>query len=111
MYIDDSSRLAHMLSAAKEVQHFVESYSRADLETDVFRARGLIKTLETVGEAASKISRNFRDAHPEISWRDWIDLRNHLSHDYYAYDLDRVWTIASSDIPKLVAALDVVISE
>lgn len=106
MYIDDQARLQHMLDAAREVIEFVSVHDRSELDSDPFLARGLVKTLEIIGEASSKITRNFRDSNPQITWRDLVDMRNHLTHDYYSFNLNTVWQIASADIPQLVAELE-----
>lgn len=111
MFIDDTTRLLHMREAAEEVREFVATHGRDNIDSDVFLARGLIRTLETIGEAASRINRNFRDAHAQVNWQDWISLRNHLAHDYHSYDLDRVWRIGTADMEPLILALDQLISE
>lgn len=98
-----------MIEASREVADFVGTHQRADLDADPFLARGLVKTLEIIGEAASKVTRNFRESNPEIEWRDLIDMRNHLTHDYFAYDLDNCWTIATSDIPRLLSHLESIV--
>jgi uncharacterized protein with HEPN domain len=67
LFIDDATRLAHMRDAAEEVRGFVAAHGREDIDSDVFLARGLIRTLETIGEAATRTTRNFRDAHPRLA--------------------------------------------
>jgi uncharacterized protein with HEPN domain len=100
-----------MREAAEEVRGFVATFCREDLDGDLFLARGLSRTLETIEEAASRVSRNFRDSHLQVNWQDWISLRNHLAHDYHSYDLDRVWRIATADIEPLIPILNQLISE
>ena len=71
----------------------------------------LVKCLEMVGEAALKLTRNFRDSHPEVAWRALIDLRNHLVHEYFDIDCERVWNTISSDIPAILPVLKQLVAD
>jgi uncharacterized protein with HEPN domain len=53
---DDRVRLQHMLDAANEALTFIQGKNRADLDTDRMLVLSLIRELEIIGEAASKIS-------------------------------------------------------
>jgi uncharacterized protein with HEPN domain len=105
MYVDDESRLRHMLDAASEAAGFARDRSRADLAGDRLLALGLVKLIEIVGEAASKITPEFRDAHPGIPWRRIIDMRHVLVHDYDRVNLEIVWEVAAVRMGELVEAL------
>ena len=105
MYVDDGTRLRHMLDAAREASGFARDNSRADLEVNRLLAFGLVKLIEIVGEAASKVTREFQTAHPEIPWRNIVGMRHVLVHDYDQIDLDVVWEVVTTDLPALVDAL------
>lgn len=61
----------------------------------------LVRELEIIGEAASKLSEEYRRAHSQVPWREIIDLRNKLIHDYFGVNLEMVWEIYSADLPPL----------
>ena len=42
----------------------------------------VIRSLEVIGEAAGKVSAGFRDAHPQIPWRETTSMRHRLIHGY-----------------------------
>jgi uncharacterized protein with HEPN domain len=65
---DDLIRLRHMLDAGQQAVSFVENNSRADLDKDPVLAFALMKTIEIIGEAASKISYDTRDRLNDIPW-------------------------------------------
>ena len=67
---------------------------------------GVVPGIEIIGEAASKISRPVRDAHPEIPWQSIIGMRNRLVHEYFRIDLPTVWKIVQNDIPALIAQIE-----
>ena len=36
----------------------------------------VVRELEIIGEAAGKLSKNFKSEHPEIPWADIVGMRN-----------------------------------
>lgn len=69
----------------------------------------IVKSVELIGEAASRISKECRDTHPEIPWNDIVAMRNRLIHVYFDIDLDRVWDTVTDDLPPLISALEKII--
>ena len=65
----------------------------------------LVRLLEIVGEAASRVPEEERELYTEVPWRDVADFRNRVIHGYDAVDLDIVWEIVENDLPALVSAL------
>ena len=61
---DDRIRLTHMVEALGHVLRFTEGRSRADLDTDPMLTFALLYAIQTVGEAANKVSQETRDQHP-----------------------------------------------
>jgi len=104
----DQHRIRHMLGAAQEAVAFAAGKTRADLDGDRVLSLALVKCIEIVGEAASAVSQESRDQHPEIPWRSIVAMRNRLIHGYFAIDLDRVWDTITDDLPPLVAALQAI---
>lgn len=90
MSAQDDIRLRHMLEAAVEAQEFVEGRSRDDLTSDRMLLLALTKSIEIIGEAASRISLEFREQHPELPWTDIVGMRNRLIHAYFDINIDIV---------------------
>lgn len=65
-----------------------------------------MKALETIGEAARKLSDDVKTAHPHIPWTDIVGMRHRLIHDYFRLDLRKIWDTNQQDIPKLIAMLE-----
>jgi uncharacterized protein with HEPN domain len=83
--------------------------SRKTLDADRKLTLSLVKSIEIVGEAASKICKESQQKCPSIPWANIIAMRNRLIHTYYDIDLDRVWDTVTSDLPPLIAELEKVI--
>jgi uncharacterized protein with HEPN domain len=57
--------------------------------------------LEIIEEANKRLSKEFREANPNVPWLDMAGMRDILIHDYIDVDLDIVWKTASVSIPDL----------
>jgi uncharacterized protein with HEPN domain len=62
----DRNRIQHMLDAAEQAVSFVKGRERSDLETDPQLRLALLRALDILGEAASRISNETRDGCPSI---------------------------------------------
>ncbi len=61
----------------------------------------VIRNIEIIGEASTRVSDDFRASHSEIPWREMAGMRDKLIHDYMGVDLDVVWRTIEIDIPEL----------
>jgi uncharacterized protein with HEPN domain len=69
----------------------------------------LVRLLEIIGEAARGISQEFRDAYPDIAWKNMVGMRDRLIHGYFDVDLDVVWETVIEDLPPLITHLEKII--
>jgi uncharacterized protein with HEPN domain len=109
MYPDDSTRLRHMLDAAREAIGFTKGKQRADFDKDRQLVLAVLKCIEIVGEASAAISTATTSRYPAIPWRQIRGMRNRLTHGYYEVDLDVVWDTVTHNLGPLVAALEQVL--
>ena len=106
MQKDDKIRLSHMLSAAREAQAFVRNETRASIKKDRKLILALVKTVEIIGEAASKASAECQKDLPQIPWRNIIGMRNRLIHAYFDVNLDILWKTITEDLDQLISELE-----
>lgn len=64
-----------------------------------------LRNLELIGEAATHVPDDVRQAHPEVPWRMVIATRNRLVHAYLGIDNDTLWSIVVTDVPALLPML------
>lgn len=102
---EDNVRLRHMLDAAIEIQQYVQSSTREDLNHDRKLVHSLVRLFEIIGEAATQVSEELRDNIPDIPWHVLIGMRNRLIHAYFSINLDIVWSTSTEDIPSLITEL------
>jgi uncharacterized protein with HEPN domain len=65
----------------------------------------VIRNLEILGEAAKRVSEEFRLAHKTIPWKSMAGVRDRLIHDYFGVNLDIVWQISKVELPKVLEQL------
>lgn len=111
MNTHDLIRIRPMLDAAHEARSFSANVSRADLDHDRKLLLSIVKSLEILGEAASKVSRPVREENPRIPWREIITMRHRLIHGYFDIDHDIVWQTVIEDLPPLTHELEKIVSE
>ncbi len=80
-------RVGHMNKAAEDAMRLIADRTRADLDSDRMLLFALVRAVEIIGEAASKVSEETRSAHAEIPWK-VIGMRNRLVHAYFDIDAD-----------------------
>ena len=107
MASDDSLYVRHIVEAGEQVASYAAGHVRADLDREPLLRDGLIRQIEIIGEAARRLSDDFRSRYPGVPWRDIIAMRNRLIHAYAGVNLDLVWETVQQDIPELVATLSV----
>ena len=103
MYRDENC-IEHMIEACKKIIRLAD-VSRTDYEASEEKQLALERLFEIVGEAASKISDEFKQAHPDLPWRQATAMRNFVVHDYAGVDIDVIWDSSQTDVPQLLAAL------
>lgn len=98
-----------MLESAREAVSFLQKQTRESLDKNRMLALSLVRLIEIVGEAATQVTREFQNLHPEIPWAQIVGMRNRLIHAYFDIDMDRVWKIVNDDLPPLVIKLEKII--
>lgn len=61
----------------------------------------VMKNVEVIGEAASMLTRHFREAYQETPWRQIVGMRNVLVHGYAQVTDADLWLTATTDVRPL----------
>lgn len=100
-----------MLEAACEAFSFTVGKKREDLNRNRMLVLSLVRCIEVIGEAASRVSMECRAECPDIPWQDIVGMRNRLIHAYFDINLDILWETATDELSPLISQLDKVLSE
>ncbi len=103
---DPTVSLRHMLDHAREAADMIRGKTRPDLDTDRKLNLAIVRLVDIIGEAASRIPKEEQRCFPDISWPGIISMRNRLIHGYDIVDFDVLWTILTTDLPPLITSLE-----
>ncbi len=106
----DVVRIEHMLAAAREAVSFMVGRTRANLDSDRMLVLAVVKSIEIIGEAASRVSADGRANVEGLPWQQIVAMRNRLIHAYFDIDLDIVWSTAQNELPPLIVELERVLT-
>lgn len=106
----DRWRLEHIADALNSALQFVQGHQRADLDTDQMLVFALVRALEIVGEAASKVSLEGRGNFADLPWPLMIGMRNRLVHAYFDVDVDTLWETVTEAVPPLATRVREILS-
>jgi uncharacterized protein with HEPN domain len=94
-----------MVEAAQAACGFVSGKTRVDLDADQMLVFALVRAVEIIGEAASRVTPTTRAAAPDLPWSLIIAMRNRLIHAYFDVDHEVVWKTVTEELPKLLPRL------
>jgi len=97
--------VSDMVGFCEKVLAFTHGLEQAQFVADAMRFDATLRNLELIGEAASHIPQDLRNAHPTVPWRMLIATRNQLIHGYLGLDNDILWSIVQTDVPALLLQL------
>jgi len=97
----DKLYLADIVEAADAVAVFLAGAERERFLQDDLLRSAVLQKLSIIGEAAARLSKEFRARHADVEWRDIVAFRNIAVHAYFAVQWSIVWTTATQDVPAL----------
>lgn len=83
------------------VSNVTQPTGREAFDKDELIQTWMIHHIEIIGEAASKLSAEFRGRYGDIPWPEIVAMRNIIAHEYFGIDLDTVWQVVERDLPGL----------
>lgn len=101
--------LEDMLLSMEKITSYIGAMDKDSFLKDARTVDAVVRNLEIIGEAASRIPEDYKAFHPEIPWRRVVGLRNRVIHEYFGVDLEIVWTVATQDLPPLRAIVQQIV--
>lgn len=104
VYVDD------ILSAIKKINKFCKDIEKEDFMKNELLMDAVVRNLEIMGEASSKLTASFRERYKAVEWRKIIGMRNRIIHAYDTVNFEIVWDVVQEDLPALKKKLKAIIS-
>jgi len=105
----DAAHVWDMLNACREIVEFAGDVEREKFIEDRKLVLAMERSLEIIGEAAGRLSDEFRNSHHDMPWKMIRGMRNILAHDYGQVDYEIVYNTIMKEIPMLLAKLEKVL--
>jgi len=102
----DEPLLLDMLIYARQARQFNAGVTWSRFAADKQLQYATQYSIQCVGEAAFKVSKEYRQAHPEIPWEKIAAFRHRLVHDYPRIELPKVWAVVEHHLTPLITALE-----
>ena len=93
--------LTDIVEAARAIEKFIMDVDFNEFAQNEMMNSAVLQKLTVIGEAASKLPKEFIKRFPEIPWRDIVGFRTIAVHEYFAVRWDIVWVAASEEAPTL----------
>ncbi len=93
--------LQDILSSCVKIKKYTAGLNASLFAADDKTFDAVIRNFEIIGEASKKIGDKIKHSYPDIPWRDLIDFRNRISHEYFGISVEIVWKIIQDEIPSL----------
>ena len=98
---DNKVYLQDIQKAITKIEEYIKDVSFDRFQDETMIQDAVIRQFEIIGEAASRISKEFLDDHPDFPLKEAIRMRNFLIHGYDEVDPKVVWKTFQEDIPVL----------
>ena len=93
--------LTDIVDAARAIEKFIMGEDFNEFEQNEMMNSAVLQKLTVIGEAASKLPKEFTKRFPAIPWTDIVSFRNIAVYEYFAVRWDIVWVAASEEVPIL----------
>ena len=102
----DGIFLMHIVDALRETMDFTAGIDMEKFLDTRLLIRAVTSSFEIAGEATKNLTKEFRDAHPEVKWRDMAGFRDVLIHGYFGIDEAQLWKGAKEFAPDAIAKIE-----
>ncbi len=102
----DDALILDIVLATGDARSFVRGLNFKAFESSRLHQNAVVRSLEVVGEAAGKLSSDFIAAHPDLPWRNIINMRHRLIHAHNEVRADEGWAVVHNVLPQLLATLE-----
>jgi len=97
----DALYLTDIVEATDAVAEFIAGLKQETFAGNKMARSAVLQQLTVIGEAAARLSLEFRQKHPDVEWADIVAFRNIAVHAYFSVDWGTVWVAATEDAPSL----------
>jgi uncharacterized protein with HEPN domain len=102
----DAASLLDIVQACRRLQRHLSGVDQAHFFADEKTQDAVIRQIEIIGEAAKRLTAEFRQAHSQLPWKQMAGMRDILIHQYDRVDMAEIWSAATVDVPAVLVAIE-----
>lgn len=102
----DDAWILDIVHAGRLAIEFVGDLDETAFMQDLKTQAAVTRQIEVIGEAAKRLSDDFRSRHPDLPLRQAAGMRDRVIHQYGDVDIRRVWMVVAKDLPQLISKLE-----
>ena len=102
----DQVYLLDILQAARLALSYVKGMTKEAFLADTQCQDSVVRRIEIIGEASRRISDQTKALYPSVPWKEMVNMRNLMIHEYDDVDMEIVWDTVQEDLPSLVALIE-----
>lgn len=108
----DLQRLQHIIRCISDLEEILNGVNADSFYRNTEKKYAVERVLEIIGEAVNKVSQQtLAKSNQPIPWRDIVDFRNLVTHEYFRVDYTMVYKLATEEIPKVKSAIQFIIEQ
>jgi uncharacterized protein with HEPN domain len=97
---DPKLLVGDILDCARKILDYCEGLTFDEFTKDSKTVDAVIRNFEIIGEAANKLTEDFKDSYPDIDWHRIRGFRNRIVHNYFGIDYSIVWLVKEQFLPQ-----------
>lgn len=98
--------ISDIKEAIARVEEYTHGMKYSDFLEDKKTQDAVVRNIGIMGEAAKKISAEFKRSHKDIDWKAIAGTRDKVVHEYFGVNWSILWDVIKNKLPRLKAQLD-----
>lgn len=107
---DPRPYLEHILQSIQLIQQYISGHTKEEFFKSYELQDAIIRRVEIIGEAVKNLDDDLKKRNAEVPWREIVNMRNFLIHEYFDVNLQETWDTLQRDIPSLKEKVSKILS-
>ena len=103
--------MEHIIDHIEKVLDAAEGKDFAQFKDDPILFGAIAYYTMIIGEAAYMLTKELKELHPNVPWRQIEGMRHHIVHGYAQIRKDMLWNAVQEDLRPLKAQVERILSE
>ncbi len=93
--------IEEILESIEKIKDYTKGMTLEVFSVDLKTVDAVVRNFEIIGEASRQLPDGVKEKYHEIKWKDLIDFRNVVIHEYFGINKKIMWDIIINELPPL----------